>query len=166
MSIRRLVGICMVAVALTGCVGRLIADKGMSEEDFRECDSLVRPVKNRFELSDFRIPPGLSALMGTKTVDGDLYAHEEPPSIECGTEVRGLLLTLYTVVELWRVSDPQQQTAIVQLVREQRRGLTRPKPTLVRFVEREVWLVHRSTTGEAFGYGRGKERILRDFVIR
>ena len=52
------------------------------------------------------------------------------------------------------------------LIREQRRQLPGAKPTLVRFVEREVWLVYRNIWGEANGYGRGEERVLRRQVIR
>jgi len=44
----------------SGCLGRLIADKGVSDDDRIECDALVQAVKNRFRLADFRIPPGLS----------------------------------------------------------------------------------------------------------
>jgi hypothetical protein len=128
-------------------------------------------VKNRFDLADFRIPPGLSSLIGKKASEGefprdDRWSEEEPQSIGCHTEVRGVFLTLYTVVGLWRVTDPKDQEAIVALVRDQRRQLVEAKPTLVRFVEREVWWVHRDIRGEARGYGRGEERVLRHQVLR
>ncbi len=77
-----------------------------------------------------------------------------------------MFLTLYTVVGLYRVADPKDQDAIVALVQERRKQLVEPKPTLVRFLDREVWLVHRDISGKAYGDGRGKEQILRDAVIR
>lgn len=143
----------------------------MSDSDRVECDTLVGVVKSRFHLADFRIPPGLHSLIGTTAVDGEFPRHDawpeaEPRSIGCSTEVRGAFLTLYTVVELWRVSDPQDQAAIVAMVREQRRLLGHPKPTLVRLVEQEVWEVFRDIRGKAYGYGRGKERVLRQVAIR
>jgi len=132
---------------------------------------LVQAVKSRFELADFRIPPGLSRLIGTTAFEGefprdDRWSEEEPQSIGCSTEVRGVFLTLYTVVGLWRVTDSRDQEAIVAIVRDQRRRLVDAKPTLVRFVEREVWSVHRDINGEARGYGRGEERVLRRQVLR
>jgi len=168
---RWLAALSLILVGLSGCVGRLIADKGMSDSDRLECDALVRAVKNRVQLSDFRIPPGLDRLIGTMGSGGqfprdDLWPEEEPRSIACGTEVRGVFLTLNTVVGLYRVADPNDQDAIVALVQERRKQLVEPKPTLVRFLDREVWLVHRDISGKAYGYGRGKERILRDAVIR
>jgi len=157
----------LIAASCSGCLGRLIADKGMSDVDRAECDALVQAVKNRFNLADFRIPPGLSALVGTKQFPSDgFWPEDEPQSIGCSTKVQGLSLTLYTVVGLWRVTDPKDQATIVTLVREQRRQLIGPKPTLIRFVEREVWLVHRDISGEVSGYGRGEERVLRHQVIR
>jgi hypothetical protein len=143
----------------------------MSDADRAECDALVQAVNNRFEFASFRIPPGLHGLIGTKASEGefprdDRWSEDEPKSIGCSTEVRGLFLTLYTVVKLWRVTDPKDQEAIVALVRDQRRQLVEAKPTLVRFVEREVWLVHRNIWGEAYGYGRGEERVLRRQVLR
>jgi hypothetical protein len=161
----------LIAAGSSGCLGRLIADKGMSDGDRAECDALVQAVKSRFKLADFRIPPGLNSLMGTKVSEGafprdDLWAEEEPRSIGCSTEVRGLFLTLYTVVGLWRVTDAKDQETMVALLRGRRQELAEPKPTLVRFVEREVWLVHRDARGEANGYGRGNERTLRVQVIQ
>jgi hypothetical protein len=157
----------LIAASCSGCLGRLIADKGMSDADRAECDALVQAVKNRFNLADFRIPPGLSALVGTKQfpIDG-FWPEDEPQSIGCSTRVQGPLLTLYTVVGLWRVTDPKDQETIVTLVREQHRQLIEPKPTVIRFVEREVWLVHRDTSGEVRGYGRGEEKLLKRQVIR
>ena len=161
----------LIAAVFSGCLGRLIADKGMSDDDRIECDALVQEVKNRFNLADFRIPPGLSGLIGTKALEGefprhDRWSEEEPQSIACSTEVRGAFLTLYTVVGLSRVTDPKDQEAIVALVREQHRQLVGAKPTLVLFVEREVWLVYRDIRGNAHGYGRGEEHVLRREVIR
>jgi hypothetical protein len=169
--LRCLAGSLLIVGAFSGCLGRLIADKGMSESHRLECNNLVRAVKSRFQLADFRIPPGLHRLIGTKVLEGefprhDLWPEAEPRSIGCSTEVRGAFLTLYTVVELWRISDPQDQAAIVAMVQEQRRSLEHPKPTLVRFVEREVWEVFRDIRGEAYGYGRGKEQVLRQVAIR
>src|SRR3989442_13894863 len=160
--LRQYVGLFLIAAGFSGCLGRLIADKGMSDADRVECDALVRAVKNRFELADFRIPLELSGVIGTKALDGefprrDLWSEEEPQSIGCHTEVRGVFLTLYTVVGLWRVTDPKDQEAIVALVRDQHRQLVEAKPTLVRFFEREVWLIYRNVRGEAYGYGRGEE---------
>ncbi len=169
--LRGYVALLLIAGGFSGCLGRLIADKGMSDADRVECDALVQAVKNRFNLADFRIPPGLSGVIGTKALEGefprhDLWSEEEPQSIGCSTEVRGVFLTLYTVVGLWRVTDPKDQEAIVALVRDQHRQLVEAKPTLVRFFEREVWLVYRNIWGEAYGYGRGEERVLRRQVIR
>jgi hypothetical protein len=48
-SLRRYVALFLIAAGVTGCLGRLIADKGMSYADRVECDALVRAVKNRFE---------------------------------------------------------------------------------------------------------------------
>ncbi len=161
----------LIAAVFSGCLGRLIADKGMSDDDRIECDALVQAVKNRFHLADFRIPPGLNGLIGTRALEGefprdDRWSEEEPQAIGCSTEVRGVFLTLYTVVGLWRVTDPKDQEAIVALVRDQHRQLVQAKPTLILFFEREVWLVHRNISGEANGYGRGEERVLRRQVIR
>jgi len=167
----RYVALFLIAASFTGCLGRLIADKGMSDADRVECDALVQAVKKRFELVDFRIPPGLSAVIGTRAFEGafprdDRWPEEEPQSIGCSTQVRGVFLNLYTVVGLWRVTDPKDQEAMVVLVRDQRRQLAEAKPTLIRFVEREVWLVHRDINGEARGFSRGEERVLRHQVLR
>ena len=161
----------LIAAGFTGCLGRLIADKGMSDADRAECVALVQAVKSQFKLADFGIPPGLSGLIGTRALDGefpraDRWSEEEPQSVGCSTEVSGVFLTLYTAVELWRVTDLKDQEAIVALIRDQRRQLVEAKPTLVRFVEREVWLVHRDVNGEASGYSRGEERVLRRQVLR
>jgi len=170
-SLQYLAGLVLIVAASSGCLGGLMTDKGMSDSDRLECQNLVRPVKSRFQLADFRIPPGLHKVIGTKALDGefprhDLWPEAEPRSIGCSTEARGPFLRLYTVVELWRVSDPQDQAAIVAMLQEQRRLLEHPKPALVRFVEREVWEVFRDIRGEAYGYGRGKERVLWQAAIR
>jgi hypothetical protein len=169
--LRRYVALFLIAAGVTGCLSRLIADKGMSDADRVECDALVGAVKNRFELADFRIPPDLDSLIGTKALEGefprhDLWPGDEPQSIGCSTEVRGIFLTLYTVVGVFRVTDSKDQETIVALVRDQRRQLVEAKPILVRFFEREVWLIYRNVWGEANGYGRGEERVLRHQVIR
>jgi hypothetical protein len=67
---------------------------------------------------------------------------------------------------VFRVTDPKDQETIVALVRDQPRQLVEAKPILVRFFEREVWLVYRNIWGEANGYGRAEERVLRHQVIR
>jgi hypothetical protein len=149
---------------LTGCLGRLIADKSMSDEDFKECGALVGPIRARLELVDFRIPPGITDFIEGRTVPfADIYPVEQPRSILCHTEVRGLLLRLWTVVDVWRVLD-QSQAAIVEAIRVERRRLAQAKPTLVRFREREVWLVYGNVGGS--GFKRGEERVLRTVVIR
>jgi hypothetical protein len=171
MNVRNRVGICVVAIVLSGCLGRMVADKGMSDDDIRECRALTAPVRTEFGLSTFRVPPGLKELLGTRAQEGqfprdDPYPHHEPPSIGCSTETRGPLRTLHIVVEIRRVLDQERQMAIVERVQEQRRSLVNPKPTIVRFIEREVWLVHRNIHGDAYGFGRGKEQFLRDIAIR
>lgn len=165
MSRRYLVATCLLTVMLTGCLGRLIADKSMSDEDPKECDTLVGPIKSRFQLANARIPPGLRDFMRSQALPfHDIYPTEEPPSVVCHTEVRGLLLTLYTVVELWRVSDPHVQTVIVEVIRTERSRLPQAKPTLVRFREREIFIVFGNAN--AGGWKRGEERVLRAVVIR
>ncbi len=164
-------GLLLVALISSGCLGRLIADKGMPEADVQECRSLLDAVRTRFELADFRLPDGLFQTVGTRVTGGDLPRDElwpvqEPRSIGCRTEVRGPLLTLYTVVELWRVTDSREQAGIVELLRERRRQLQNPKPTLIRFLEREVWVVQHDVNGVAFGAGRGHERILTTVTLR
>ena len=62
--LRGYVALLLIAAGFSGCLGRMIADKGMSDADRVECDALVQAVKNRFKLADFRIPPGLSGLIG------------------------------------------------------------------------------------------------------
>jgi hypothetical protein len=166
-----LVGILLTAAALSGCLGRLIADKGMSEEDKIECRHLSDPVKTRFGLVAFGRPDGLWEMVGTQADTGDFprddpWPRDEPPSLGCRTEVRGVFLTLYTVVELRRVLAAQEQAEIIGLLRERRRQLPNAKPTLVRFIEREVWVVHRDVRGRAFGAGRGEERVLRSVHVR
>src|SRR5688572_30621767 len=100
--VRTYVVLSLIAIVSAGCLGRLVADKGMSA-DRVECSALVQAVKARVEVADFRIPPGLSRLIGSKALDGpfpreDHWSEEEPQSIGCSTEVRGPFLTLYTVV--------------------------------------------------------------------
>jgi hypothetical protein len=168
---RCLITLVLVAVVLTGCLGRLIADKGMSDEDLRECDSLVEAVRTRFALADFESPEGLDRAIGTRVSGGDFPRDEPWPeeglrAIGCRTEVSGLLLALYTVVEVWRVVEAGEQASIVQLVRERRGQLSNPKPTIVRFIERERWVLHHDVNGEARGSGRGEERLLKSVTIR
>ena len=170
-SARWSIGLLLVATTSAGCLGRLIADMEMSKTDAQECRSLIEAVRTRFELADFRRPEGLNRVYRTPAVGGEFprdepWPVEEPPAIGCRTEVRWPLLTLYTVVELRRVTDRQEQAAIVELVRERRRHIANAKPTLVRFIEREVWVVHYDVDGVAFGDGRGEERILRSVTIR
>jgi hypothetical protein len=68
--VRWLAALSLILVGFSGCLGRLIADKGMSDSDRLECDALVRAVKNRVQLSDFRIPPRIDRLIGTKGSEG------------------------------------------------------------------------------------------------
>jgi hypothetical protein len=164
MNKRHFLPTCLLAVMLTGCLGRLIADKSMSDGDFKECDALVVPVRSRFQLADFRFPPLEDFMRGKPLPFHDIYPIEQPASIQCHTEVRGLLLTLYTVVELWRVSDDHVQTAIAELIRDERRRLPQAKPTLVRFRDPVVWLVYANVNGSVVQ--RRGEQVRRAVVIR
>lgn len=168
---RCLITLVLVTVVFTGCLGRLIADKSMSDEDLRECNSLVDAVRTRFALADFGWPEGLFRAIGTRVSGGDFprdepWPEKGPRAIVCRTEVSGLLLTLYTVVKVWRVVEAGEQASIVQLVKEQRAQLSNPKPTIVRFIERERWVLHLNVNGEARGAGRGPERLLKSVTIR
>jgi len=49
---------------------------------------------------------------------------------------------------------------------EQRHHLAHGKPTIVRFAERALGLVHRDVNGTAFGHGRGEEQLLLEVSAR
>jgi hypothetical protein len=141
MRLMRVPGILSMLLFITGCVTTLLAQNYYTTDELVECNALVQAITQAHRLPSSQVFAG--------------------PAIGCGHEHYGLLATRYAAITIWWISEAERQEAILSTLREERRARKESHPMLVRFYDRENWMLYRDVNGQIYGEGRGPERLLR-----
>ncbi|MBI3825729.1 MAG: hypothetical protein HY294_07030 [Candidatus Rokubacteria bacterium] len=142
------------ASALAGCASYILADLP-TEETGAQCIALVDSVVEK-----------LTWLHQKRSFISDAeYLTSDIPKIYCGLEARGLFRKLYTDVWIYGVRERDRQDAILAVLQGVRTA-SHPRPIIVRFRDREVWIIEKYPTGgESRLHPIEEETLLRRKII-